>query len=245
MDDQKEHWAETAKLGALAAVIDPNDTRGHKNRYIARLRDAVILKTLPDRAIELLDFGCGSGNLSRSLASDRRRITGIDISAELLELARQQNDTPYSRFVLYDGGTLPFAEQTFDIAVTYVVLNHITDDDQLIRTMREVRRVLTNAGSLICIEQTRRQTTITENGIKKQRSVADFERIFNAAGFTVGRVTPLRKARFALIYLVRYGLIPAALFGFTARIDRFFAKWFPAPANSYVDSLFVMTKDAS
>lgn len=243
MKDQREHWAQTAKYGALASVIDPNDHRGHKNLYIAQLRDDVLRRALSKRAFALLDFGCGSGNLSRSLASSERRITGIDISPELLELAREQNDPAICKFVLYDGNELPFDDEAFDYVVTYVVLNHIVDDEQLVRTLRNVRRTLRDDGEALFIEQTRHRTKLTYGGIKKQRSVTDFVRIFEQSGFTVQRTRAVRKARFIPTYLVRYGLIPQRLFPVIARLDGFFASLFSAPRFSYVDTLFVLRKN--
>lgn len=245
MKDQRAHWAQTAKYGALASVIDPNDRRGHKNRYIAKLRDGVLRRALSRGEFSLLDFGCGSGNLSRSLASAERKITGIDISAELLEIAVAQNDSSICDFVLYDGNELPFENQTFDYVVTYVVLNHIVDDNQLIKTLQNVRRTLRDDGEALFIEQTRHRTKVTYGGIKKQRSVADFVRIFEAAGFSLQQARAVRKARFVPIYLIRYGLIPAKLFPLIARLDGFFATLFSAPRFSYVDTLFVLGKNGA
>lgn len=242
MKDQREHWAQTAKYGALASVIDPNDRRGLKNLYIARLRDAVLRRQLSKRSFTLLDFGCGSGNLSRSLATAERKITGIDISPELLELAVAQNDSGICEFVLYDGDELPFDDSTFDYVVTYVVLNHIVDDEQLLATMRNVRRTLRDSGEALFIEQTRHRTKLTYGGIKKQRSVADFVGIFETAGFSLRRIEHVRKARFLPTYLIRYGLVPTRLFPAIARLDGIFASVFSSPRWSYVDTLFVLEK---
>ena len=79
-------------------------------------------------------------------------------------------------------------------------------------------------------------------GIKKQRSVADFESIFRSAGFSVQKVDHVRKARFLPIYLIRYGFIPRSLFPILARLDRLLANLFSAPRFSYVDTLFVLKK---
>ncbi len=242
MKDQKEHWAQTAKLGALQSVIDPNDTRGLKNFYIAQLRDGVLLGALPDGDVSLLDFGCGSGNLSRSLATIDRRITGIDISPELLEIAVEQNDPTVCKFVLYDGGDIPLDDQSFDYVATYVVLNHIVDDEQLITTLQGVRKTLKNDGKALFIEQTRRTTTLTYGGIKNQRSVDSFVSIFERAGFAVEKIEHVRRARFLPVYLIRYGLVPRLMFPFIARLDKFFATLFSAPRFSYVDTLFVLKK---
>ncbi len=243
MKDQKDHWAQTAKFGALASVIDPNDTKGLKNLYIAQLRDQVFVRNLPQSDFTLLDFGCGSGNLSKSLASENRKITGIDISPDLLNLAIQQNDPSLCEFVLYDGGDIPFENQSFDFVTTYVVLNHIVSDRQLITTLRNIGKTLKDNGRALFIEQTRNDASVTPDGIKKQRSVADFTQIFEDSGFLVDRVEHLRKARFLPIYLIRYGLIAKSLFPFVARLDRWFASTFSSPRFSYVDTLFVLRKN--
>ena len=243
MEDQREHWAQTAKLGTLASVIDPNDTRGLKNLYVAELRDQVFFGALPTGDITLLDFGCGSGNLCKSLASESRKITGIDISPDLLDLAIQQNDPSLCEFVLYDGGDIPLEDHSFDYVATYVVLNHIVDDNQLSETLRNIRMTLKDDGIALFVEQTRKKTKMTHGGIKKQRSVADFANIFENSGFSVERVEHVRKARFLPIYLIRYGLVPKRLFPFFAGLDRWFANMFSSPRSSYVDTLFVLKKN--
>src|SRR5262249_43029721 len=75
-----EYWNAAARFGPDAAVIDRADTRGYKNRYIAQLRDRAIagaLASLPPGA-RLLDFGCGSGSVSRLLADREFVPIGID-----------------------------------------------------------------------------------------------------------------------------------------------------------------------
>lgn len=240
MEDQKKYWGDVAKLGSLASVIDPNDQRGHKNRYIVGIRDRALNERLPRGDAAILDFGCGSGNLAAAMASHQRHFTGIDITPELVALAREQNNPDYTNFLLYDGGSIPLPDDSFDAATTYVVLNHITDDAQLVASLREVVRVLRPGTSMYCVEQTRRHTTVTEQGLKKQRSVADFEALFVEAGFRVSRVEHLRKARYPGIYLIRYGLIPAFMYQALAWVDGCLATLFNEPRTSYVDTLFTL-----
>ena len=245
MKDQREHWAQAASQGALASVIDPADTRGSKNLYIAQLRDRVFERELSASDCSVLDFGCGSGNLSKSLASKSRRFTGVDISPELLELAVEQNDPSVAQFVLYNGNDIPFDNHAFDFVVSYVVLNHIVDDRQLVNTLANVRKTLKKHGKALFVEQTRKVTTLTYGGIKNQRSVTDFKNVFELSGFSVQRIEHVRKARYLPIYLIRYGLIPEVLFPLLACLDNALAKVFGSPRYSYVDTLFVLSKNDS
>lgn len=244
MIDQKQHWANNAKLGPLASVIDPRDTLGWKNSYIAAIRDEAILNILSkDKSLKILDFGCGSGNLSKAIASTSFRIIGIDISFDLLKLATQQNNLQESSFLQYDGTTIPLKNQMIDYATTYVVLNHIIDDQRLSGALKEIHRVLGPHGKLICIEQTRKVGQLTDNGLKNQRSVEQFRSVFNLAGFRIEKIEFIRRARFPLIYAIRYGLISRNFFKSVAKLDKLYSSIFNKPRWSYVDTLFILSKE--
>jgi ubiquinone/menaquinone biosynthesis C-methylase UbiE len=243
MIDQKQYWTEIAKYGPMASVIDPNDTVGHKNKYIVSIRDQAILNILPtDKKISLLDFGCGSGNLSKSLSGRCRKLVGMDISFELLKFAVQQNDPSMASFLQYDGKTIPLQNNLFDYAVTYVVLNHIIDDNHLTSALKEIHRVLSPQGKMICIEQTRKAGQLTDDDLKNQRSVEQFTKIFNLSGFHLEKVEFIRWARFPLVYAIRYGLIAAKHFETVAKLDKWYSSIFNKPRYSYVDTLFILRK---
>jgi 2-polyprenyl-3-methyl-5-hydroxy-6-metoxy-1,4-benzoquinol methylase len=100
---QRDYWNELAQYGQHASVIDPNDTLGHKNAYIMGLRDRALLEVIrpQEQSHLILDFGCGSGNISRLLATYKQRVVGIDIAQNLLRYATQ--DTDGCVFLRYDG----------------------------------------------------------------------------------------------------------------------------------------------
>src|SRR5512136_2085211 len=58
--------------------------RGAKPDIIRRLRRAV-----PEGAL-VVEIGCGSGELARGLAAKGWKVLGIDLSAEMLRLARKK-----------------------------------------------------------------------------------------------------------------------------------------------------------
>jgi 2-polyprenyl-3-methyl-5-hydroxy-6-metoxy-1,4-benzoquinol methylase len=133
MTDRRDYWDRLAEAGAEAAVIDPADCRGHKNRYIGDLRLSVIADALArhhPNAGRLLDLGCGSGQVSRHIAGERRHVVGADISPRLLALAREGGAGSNLSWVQIDGRRLPFAEGSFDVLFCWVVLNYVTDDDR-------------------------------------------------------------------------------------------------------------------
>jgi SAM-dependent methyltransferase len=75
--------------------------------------------------VRLLDIGCGSGYAARMAAARGATVTGIDITAELLEIARER--VPGAEFVLAGMDTLPFADAGFDVAVAFNALQFAAD----------------------------------------------------------------------------------------------------------------------
>jgi len=71
----------------------------------------------------ILDVGCGVGLIHRILGLRYSRLIGIDVApATLTEAQRRQ---PTGRFARYDGRSLPFADETFDLTYTVNVLHHV------------------------------------------------------------------------------------------------------------------------
>ena len=93
---------------------------------------------------ELLDVGCGPGNLTVELA--RRvapgRVVGVDVSAAVIETARElqasTGDVGVS-FVQESVYQLPFADSSFDVVHAHQVLQHLADP---VAALVEMRRVL-------------------------------------------------------------------------------------------------------
>jgi ubiquinone/menaquinone biosynthesis C-methylase UbiE len=95
----------------------------------------------PGRAT--LDLGCGEGRFARALAADGHAVTGVDVSAELVELARA--DDPAGEYLVADAEALPFADATFDLVVAFNVLSCVGDLGQAVH---ETERVLSSGGRL-------------------------------------------------------------------------------------------------
>ncbi len=65
---------------------------------------------------QVLDLACGTGNAALVAARAGARVTGLDSSERLLEVARDR--VPEGKFVLGDAAELPFANGEFDPAVS-------------------------------------------------------------------------------------------------------------------------------
>jgi ubiquinone/menaquinone biosynthesis C-methylase UbiE len=100
-------------------------------RYLASkdAEDPTMLAVLEELARELppgaavLDLGCGAGVPVTRWLARRFTVTGVDISARQLELARQH--VPAATFLKADMTELSFAPDTFDAVVAFHSIIHV------------------------------------------------------------------------------------------------------------------------
>lgn len=99
---------------------------------------------VPD-AVELLEIGCGSGELLAAIAPRCERCVGIDMSLEALpELEMPAN----LELLEMDAMDLKFGDASFDVALSIHVLEHLHPDD-VDDHLREVHRVLRPGGAYL------------------------------------------------------------------------------------------------
>lgn len=89
----------------------------------------------------LLDLGCGTGYGSAELAAHPARVIGMDRVAPAAEARRST-----ACFVRGELGGLPFASASFDLVVSFQVIEHLLDPSDY---LREIRRVLRPSGTLL------------------------------------------------------------------------------------------------
>ncbi len=99
----------------------------------------------------VLDVGCGSGLQSVYLARHADRVEGIDLSSELIEVARERcRTTPNVNFQVANACKLPFEDNSFDGIVSYGdVLSHIVEGYEV--AIREMARVA-KPGAIVTLE---------------------------------------------------------------------------------------------
>ena len=102
------------------------------------------LRLLGDGPGRLLDIGCGGGSHMLEFARAGWTTTGVDESEDQLRLARRRG----CDVVRADAVALPFADVSFDAAVS--MYTH-TDVDDFGALLREARRVLREEGALVYV----------------------------------------------------------------------------------------------
>jgi SAM-dependent methyltransferase len=103
-----------------------------------------LQRLLGDEGGRCLDVGCGTGVATAAVAELGWSAVGFDLSKDMLELARARS------LELVRGSTdaLPFADETFDAAVS--VWTHI-DVDDFSTAVKEIARVLRPEAPLVYI----------------------------------------------------------------------------------------------
>jgi SAM-dependent methyltransferase len=75
----------------------------------------------------VLELGCGAGIPMTAAMAEGRDVTGVDISARQIELARE--NVPAATFVHSDMTALAFQAASFDAVVAFYSLTHVPRDD--------------------------------------------------------------------------------------------------------------------
>jgi len=187
MGEKDEIWSERANkfgrrcvmnLGYGADAFEAETYRQQEILFPVICREL----TAPPRL--LLDFGCGYGRLTRSLAlaTKAARTLGYDACAELIALAPDDRDAGVE---YVSGSANEFLERwsgTFDLVWIHQVLGGIADEQLpeltalLISSLRE--------GGLLCVVE----NTVPNDPVNtfwRNRKARDYESLFAAHGLPI------------------------------------------------------------
>lgn len=124
---------------------------GVEHEVFLRAKAAVLLElasavgSVTDLAV--LDVGCGIGAFSRLIEPSVGQLHGVDVSADAIARAAHENQR--ATFVAYDGKTLPYDRDRFDVAFAVCVFHHVARSERTGLAL-EMKRVV-RPGGLIAI----------------------------------------------------------------------------------------------
>lgn len=159
-------WGDLQRLGPV---------HRHTREDLIRLVASLDVRTI-------LDVGCGSGaNMAALAESGRYALSGMDVSAEALALARRH--LPTARFHLLDVASEVLNER-FDLVISIQVIEHVADDVAALRHMAEMARRLVFVSTM----QGRMRRSEIGIGHLRNYSPAELRRKMEAAGLETIRM---------------------------------------------------------
>lgn len=96
---------------------------------------------------EVLDLGCGPGNVLKWLCSSGKEfsITGVDLSEKMLKIA--EKNIPEGKFYCEDITNISFDESTFDVIILSFCIVHL-DDNEMKVVLEKASKYLRDKGKI-------------------------------------------------------------------------------------------------
>jgi ubiquinone/menaquinone biosynthesis C-methylase UbiE len=159
---------------------------------------------LRDRTIELaritpgedvLDAGCGTGEIAmraKVRTGPTGSVAGIDPAPEMIAMARQKAARAGLEidYRVAAAEALPFADATFDVAVSSLMMHHLPEDLKP-RALAEIGRVLNPGGHLVVVDFQRPSSRLGRlapvwllHRSENAEGLLELPALLNAAGFT-------------------------------------------------------------
>ena len=124
-------------------------------RKMSRGRDTLVELAAPAPEEHVLDVGCGTGTVTLAIAPlvPSGRVVGIDASPEMVDVAKSKaaRSAIDAEFQLAAIESLPFADNTFDLVTSSLMLHHLPIELKR-EGLAEVRRVLKPGGRFVTVD---------------------------------------------------------------------------------------------
>lgn len=165
------------------------------------------------RPWQVLDVGCGTGNLTAALAAamPRARIVAVDPDARALGLAREKyaRALPQVQWLTGYAQRLPGPMEGFDLAASCLVFHHL-DPDIKHGALQEMHRVLRPGGRALIADFDRPSTAIKRllfNGVRLLDGAVNTAAHADGAFIDVLRAAPFARVDRLATYEVPIGTV--------------------------------------
>src|SRR5260370_7834654 len=183
-----------ASFGPVAA----NYSRTKFHTSSERLEEVVDL-VRPMRGDVALDVATGTGNPASAFAPLVRRVVGLDLTREMLDVAGRisaERKIENVDWVIGDACVLPFPDETFDIYVVRAAPHHFHDIDAFLDEAFRVLRPGRDAAFIDCAPPAPARDVLHEVEVRRDPShvrsltVEEWRKRLEKAGFEVEPAPP-------------------------------------------------------
>ncbi|RPH33434.1 MAG: class I SAM-dependent methyltransferase [Bacteroidales bacterium] len=116
--------------------------------YYLAYRDLPAITAKHVKGNTAMDFGCGAGRSTRFLRNQGFKVTGVDISNEMITMANSID--PNGDYRLVEEGSLGhFAGNSFDLVQSIFTFDNIPTEELKVKLFSEFNRILRKGGYMI------------------------------------------------------------------------------------------------
>jgi SAM-dependent methyltransferase len=117
----------------------------HVAEHYLDKRTGLVKELLPQGGM-VLDVGCGTGRLGSAIAGEGYDVFGADLSPSMVRKAR---DRGLRATYVATTTVLPFADDSFDLALTVATLHHLETPRRVADTVEEMGRIVRPGGFVV------------------------------------------------------------------------------------------------
>ena len=202
MKDRKTHLTENfydnLKLGNTKSIFFNMNDRFHFKKILNKKNIKIyfdqIIKNYISKDDFVLDYGCGPGIFSIKISKLCKRVNGVDISKQFVDLAKKnyklvlKKNYTVKKNISYK---IPFKDQSFDKILIVDVIHHLGQKN---KCFQEINRVLKKNGTLIIYEPNILNPLIflmhlldkNERGLLSLNKTK-YNKLFNSTGFKLSK----------------------------------------------------------
>ncbi len=108
-----------------------------------------LMNHIPEQCRHILEIGCGTGEFSRLLAGRAERVLAIDLSPQMIRLAKARSKLyPNIDFIEGDVMEYQLPDNQFDCIATLATIHHLPIET----TLRKIRKALKPGGIFVCLD---------------------------------------------------------------------------------------------
>ena len=118
--------------------------------YYLAYRDLRLITSKHIKGDVAVDFGCGAGRSTRFLQNQGFKVTGVDISNEMITLA--DSIDPNGDYRLIEEGSLDhFADNSYDLVQSIFTFDNIPTFELKVKLFKEFNRILRKGGCVLSL----------------------------------------------------------------------------------------------
>jgi len=132
-------------MGTWEEIFESGDTTysekiGTQNQLFELVKLQFLVSIFPPEPVKTLEVGCGAARTSLYFAKRGYKTTLLDQSKKVLGIAKKnyKKESSKGTFIVGDAEKLPFKANSFDVVMSFGLLEHFKDPPQAIDEMGRV-----------------------------------------------------------------------------------------------------------